>query len=94
MKDTIQLSLAQWNKIYHSIAKEYPNSVLLIRSQMRRVLGFTSRSHRAWVQSSVPENLYMEGYYEESIMLDFYDKRKQTMFLLKYSDYLNDKEIS
>jgi hypothetical protein len=77
---TVKLSQDAWLKIYNDIAQNYPHSVLLIRAKMRSVLGFTSRTHREWDAGVV--NLI------EQIHLDFFDERKYTMFLLKYSEYL------
>ena len=51
---------------------------------MRDVLGFTSRTHREWVPK------IDGGYYETTIRLDFYNEPKRTMFLLKYSEYLEE----
>jgi hypothetical protein len=83
MSKPIVLSEKVWHKIYNHIAKHYPPGVLLIRNRMKAVLGFTSRTHREWVQK-------MDGgYYETSIRLDFYDEPKRTMFLLKYSEFLD-----
>ena len=73
---TIKLSQANWLTIYNDIAKNYPHSVLLIRSKMRRVLGFTSRTHTDWVVGV------------EQIHLDFFSENKYTMFLLKYSEHI------
>jgi len=55
--------------------------VLLIREKMKKVLGFTSRRHHYFNQ---------EDDYVEEIHLDFYDEPKRTMFLLKYSEFLNE----
>jgi ribosomal protein L25 (general stress protein Ctc) len=70
---TVKLSYANWLKIYNEIAKNHPHSVLLVRTKMRQVLGFTSRTHSLQI---------------EQIHLDFFDERKYTMFILKYSEYL------
>jgi hypothetical protein len=75
---TVKLSQANWLKIYNDIARNYPHSVLLVRSKMRRVLGFTSRTHRI---------IKLSGY-DEQIHLDFFSETKYTMFILKYSEYL------
>ncbi len=77
---TIKLSQATWLAIYNDIAKNYPHSVLLIRSKMRRVLGFTSRTHSEWDAGVVNQI--------EQIHLDFFSETKYTMFILKYSEYL------
>jgi hypothetical protein len=83
MSKPMVLSQEAWAKIYNKIAKEYPPSVLLVRTKMRSVLGFTSRTHTVWrhdVGGSYPL---------EFIHLDFYDEPKRTMFVLKYSEYLD-----
>lgn len=76
----IKLSQAEWLKIYNDIAKNYPPSVLLVRSKMRKVLGFTSRTH---------SERKLDGY-DERIHLDFFSENKYTMFILKYSEYLKE----
>ena len=45
---------------------------------MKRTLGFTVREHSEWVQ----------GEHQFTVCLDFYNERKYTMFILKYSEYL------
>ena len=77
---TVKLSQANWLKIYNDIAKNYPPSVLLVRSKMRKVLGFTSRTHSEW-DAGVVNRI-------EQIHLDFFSENKYTMFILKYSEYL------
>lgn len=51
---------------------------------MKAVLGFTVRRHREWA-----DDPNFGKYPVETICLDFYNKPKQTMFLLKYSEYLD-----
>ena len=77
---TIKLSQASWLNIYNDIAQNYPHSVLIIRTKMRRVLGFTARTHSEWSAWA--------GMRIEQIHLDFFDERKYTMFILKYSEYI------
>lgn len=81
-----------WNTIYQLIAKNYPPSVLLVRSKMREVLGFTSRTHEEWFDQSVDlrDVRYNTKYVVHTIHLDFYNESKRTMFLLKYSDYITN----
>lgn len=89
MSKALVLSQDAWAKIYNKIAHSYPPSVLLVRAKMRRVLGFTSRTHTVWrhdVGGSYPIDL---------ILLDFYNEPKRTMFLLKYSEILeNSKKVN
>jgi hypothetical protein len=46
---------------------------------MRDKLGFVDREHRWWEDG--------KGY-QTHICLDFYNEPKRTMFMLKYSEYL------
>lgn len=91
MTKPVVLSEKAWLKIYNQIAKEYPPSVLLIRDKMREVLGFTSRTHQSWINQEVDiKNIkYGTKYCITTIHLDFYSEPKRTMFLLKYSEFLN-----
>jgi hypothetical protein len=81
---SIALTLEQWNKIYTQIAKDYPSSVLLIREKTKSVLGFTVRRQQKWSQD------IGGSYCEDSIALDFFDAKKKTLFLLRYSDFLTN----
>jgi hypothetical protein len=92
MSKPIILSEKAWLNIYNRIAKEYPPSVLLIRDKMRSVLGFTSRTHNEWIDSHVDisDVSYKTKWQITTIHLDFYNEPKRTMFLLKYSEFLND----
>jgi hypothetical protein len=96
MSRPIILSEAQWLKIYNHIAKTYPPSVLLIRNKMREVLGFTSRTHEEWIaqEIDVKDIRYNTKYCIKTIHLDFYNEPKRTMFLLKYSEYLDKTGIT
>ena len=67
---------------------------MLVRSKMKNVLGFTVREHTEW--TDVPGNPMSKSHTffplverKESIHLDFYNEPKRTMFLLKYSEYLD-----
>jgi hypothetical protein len=81
---SITLTLEQWSKIHTQIAKDYPSSVLLIRKKMKSVLGFTVRRQQKWNQD------IGGSYCEDSIALDFFDAKKKTFFLLRYSDFLTN----
>jgi len=90
MSKPIVLSEKIWAEIYNNIAQNYPPSVLLIRDKMRSVLGFTTRTHEEWMDSEVNVNdvSYGTRWRITTIHLDFYSEPKRTMFLLKYSEYL------
>ena len=80
---TVKLSIDQWKLIRADLQTEHPRTVFMLRDKMKRVLGFTIREHNEWVPK------LDGGYNEYSIRLDFYNERKYTMFILKYSEYLN-----
>jgi hypothetical protein len=78
---SVKLSLAQWEDIQDKIRNDYPPSVTLIRSKMKRVLGFTVREHREYIAK-------MDGGYSNTtIHLDFYQEKYKSLFLLMYGDY-------
>ena len=52
---------------------------------MKEVLGFTVRTYRDWEPNMV--------HFNEYIVLDFYDTKKKTMFILKFSEILNKYNI-
>jgi hypothetical protein len=92
MTKSIVLSQESWTKIYNHIAQTHPPSVLLIRNKMQKVLGFTNRLHEQWVDQEVDfrDVRYSTKYCVQTVHLDFYNEPKRTMFLLKYSEYLDN----
>ena len=80
---TLKLTIDQWQRIRTDLHTEHPKSVFMLKTKMRAVLGFTVREHNEWVPKM------SGGYSDHSIRLDFYNERKYTMFILKYSEYLN-----
>jgi hypothetical protein len=71
------LSFSEWKDLEKRIRVEHPPSVFLSREKMRRVLGFTPRTHKVWSEQRGSET---------TIHLDFFDDRQRTMFLLKYGN--------
>ena len=92
MSKAIILSVTQWQEIVSHIAKTHKQSVLLISKNMKDTLGFTVRRHEEWIDRNVESRDigYGTKYRVETIHLDFYNEPKRTMFLLKYSDVLNN----
>ena len=77
MAKSIHLSTDEWNKIRRRIKKEYQvdkPSILLIKSVLKRELGFSVRLHSERVNDNRRESIY----------LDFYDDALETIFRLKY----------
>ena len=92
----IVLSIGEWENIIAEVAKYHPKSVVLTRWKMKEVLGFTPREHEEWVGSyddASPEDRRAGRHgYKTSIHLDFYDEAKKTFFLLKYGDWIGQKD--
>ncbi len=92
----LRLTLKEWDNIHEEITKQYPRSVWLIRSNMRRVLGFTPREHEEWLgyYDDASAEARREGRhgYKKTIHLDFFDEAKRTMFLLKYGDWIGQQD--
>lgn len=74
----IKLTLSQWYKLREQLLLDYPKSVIIVAWKTREVLGFTVRRKQNPTWDAVPK-----------IYLDFFDKKKRSFFLLKYSEYFN-----
>lgn len=79
---TLKLTTSQWQQIRAELHTEHPNSVFMLKSKMKSVLGFVVREHNEWVIK--PDG----NYGDHSIRLDFYSENKYTMFLLKFSEVI------
>ena len=84
MIKSIMITEPQWDTLKNKIKEDYPPSVLLCRSRMKRTLGFTPRGRL--VQERGIENIPV-------FYLDFFSEKKKTFFLMKYSDIINNKEV-
>ena len=80
MAKTIALSYRAWERLKEKIVEDYGRTTVLISWRLRDRLGFTVREHADY---NVDYEL------RKPMRLDFYDEQLQTMFLLKYSDFLN-----
>lgn len=86
-----QLTLGQWNRLKERLIKDYPASHVIMRSVMKRELGFTVRQHADWIRNTTPHKGFEErGYYRDCVYLDWYDANLKTFFLLKYSEYIHN----
>jgi len=74
MTKPIEISHTGWSALREQLRRDYPTSVVLIKYKLQKKLGFVPREHREWNK--------------DCVMLDFYDEKKRTFFLLKYSDYI------
>ncbi len=80
----IKLTPNQWHVLRDRLRQDYPASVMLIRSRMREVLGFTDRSHVHWFRplgSSVARG-------NQEVHLDFFNDALETFFRIKYAEYI------
>ena len=80
------LTTSQRIKIKEMLHQEHPKTVFMLRSKMKRVLGFTVREHKAWIEK--PDG----GYSDFQIHLDFYSQNKRTMFLMKFSELIGRRD--
>ena len=76
----ITLTPTEWDRLHSELSQTYPRSVMLMRSVMRRELGFTVREHHRW----------NGDHYQDQICLDFFDDRQETWFRIKYADFIWD----
>jgi hypothetical protein len=79
MVKAIRMTRREWWNLKDQLLKEYPPSVILSRDKMKRVLGFTHRSYNDWNTEA-----------RHFVHLDFFSEKKHTLFLLKYSDFINE----
>jgi hypothetical protein len=84
MKHTITLSHIAWHTLREKIIEDYGRTTVMISWRLRETLGFTVREHRDYNQDDWATR--------HTIRLDFWNDQMQTMFLLKYSDYLQSHE--
>ena len=85
MSKPIVLTQSQWYKLKNRLTDDHSPSVMMLSYRMKDKLGFTVREHRRYS----PDKGYMVD-----ICLDFFNEPKRTMFLLKYSEYLDKTGIT
>jgi hypothetical protein len=88
MKHTLTLSVQQWRNLKEKIAEDYGRATIMISWRLKANLGFTIREHVDY-QSGANDG-WITG---NTIRLDFWDEQLQTLFLLKYSEFLELHEI-
>lgn len=87
MKHTIVLSIQSWHLLQERIAEDYGRATLIISWRLRATLGFTVREH-TWYDT-------VDGFMDRfnDIRLDFYDEQLQTLFLLRYGEFIKLEEV-
>lgn len=93
MAGVIELTEPQWETLATRLRQDnqHQPSVILIRSRMREVLGFTVRWHERWHERE-PTG-YGCARREDVVCLDFFDAAMETWFRLKYAEYLDDADV-
>jgi hypothetical protein len=86
MAKTLILSHIAWHTLREKIIEDYGRTTIMISWRLRETLGFTVREHHDYNQDDWKAR--------QTIRLDFWDDQMQTMFLLKYSDYLNIDDVA
>lgn len=81
------LSEEEWRTLEKRLRQDHPPSVFLSREKMRRVLGFTPRTHQDWIPHQGSTQVWHESVV--NVHLDFFDNSQRTMFLLKYGNGRN-----
>jgi len=81
MAKTLTISHRAWERLKEKITEDYSRATVLISWRLRDQLGFTVREHIEYNQEDWRNS--------HTIRLDFWDDSMQTMFLLRYSDYLD-----
>lgn len=73
----ITLERHVWRKIEAQLKEDYKErpSIFLLRSVMKRELGFTVRQNNYW---------HEDVNVRHTVYLDFFDDQKETLFILKY----------
>ena len=89
MTKPIELTHKQWNTLSEQLHKDYPRSVMLIRSRMQAKLGFVTREYKDW-DDSIGRN---GSWRKNCIMLDFYSEKKRTFFIMKYSNFVGKEHL-
>ncbi len=89
MAGIITLSTEDWTALRLRLKLDYnwKPSVFAISSVMCRELGFTTRLHHEWVVTEV-RGTKVRGHTRETVCLDFWDDHLETLFRLKYADWI------
>ena len=83
MKHTLTLSVRSWQLLQERIIEDYGRATMLISWKLKSTLGFTVRNHTEYD---------VDDWAIKTIRLDFYNEQLQTLFLLRYSEYINTHE--
>jgi hypothetical protein len=62
------------------------------RPRTQKELGLYDVSDNIWHDTEKDRKFHRENIHEFAICLDFYNERKYTMFLLKFSEFINGRD--
>lgn len=79
----VEISNSNWEKLLAQLKKDHKPSHVITRSGMKKHLGFLPRHHRDFDMENIK-------YRKNCVMLDFYNEKKRTLFLIKYGEYFNE----
>lgn len=89
MSKPIVLTEKQWINLKEHLFTVHPRSHIVISWKCKEKLGFTTREHTEWVDAkNLPDCRKAAGRFITTFRLDFYNDSVQTMFRLRYSEYL------
>jgi hypothetical protein len=95
--ESVLITTKQWISLEAKLKEDYKLSTVIIREKMKRVLGVLPREYdspylydyrNAGFDKTVLNANWDNTPKEKMMYLDFFDKHKKTMFMLKYSEYI------
>ncbi len=90
MSRTLEIQPKQWVKLKAVLVENVPMSVRLITSKWKEHFGFTVREQRYDFRDFVSEKEWDERR-KPWVCLDFVDEKTMTFFVLKYNEYISNR---
>jgi hypothetical protein len=87
---TLEIQPKQWVKLKAVLVENVPMSVRLITSKWKEHFGFTVREQRYDFRDFVSEKEWDERR-KPWVCLDFVDEKTMTFFVLKYNEYISNR---
>ena len=77
----LELTESEWAGVHAKLSSMYKDqpSMLLVRTKMKKELGFTPRRQKMWVQSKTGRWLM-----DEKIVIDFFNESAESWFRLTF----------
>jgi len=93
MSKPIVLTPERWEVLKEHLLTQHPKSHILISWKCKEKLGFTVRDHEQWQAYDLAPGI-KKNRLVNSICLDFYNDSVQTMFRLRYSEFIQNETCS